>query len=271
MIIIFDTCGGLCNQFYDINCAINFCISQNLTFTFRYCSLRNKNLTSWYDANFEKLFDVSFLKKYNYVDYNTLKLNPENTHNLEHKRALQILNDGDVTIQLKKLNKEYIVLKSFWLVYKFRLITENIYNYLRPSNRILTRYNAIKRKILGNGEKYNFIHYRYESDFINHFKINDNPGFYNAIQSAKHRFADKNLKIYVAASNTRQFINPNKNDINKQLLFKNDDEVKDLNFEENAFIDYMFGLHSNEVCGNRKSSFSCMLNNLKNTNNYYYG
>ena len=30
MIIIFDTFGGLCNQFYDINCGINFCIINNI-------------------------------------------------------------------------------------------------------------------------------------------------------------------------------------------------------------------------------------------------
>ena len=47
------------------------------------------------------------------------------------------------------------------------------------------------------------------------------------------------------------------------------DELKDYNFEELAFVDYMFGLHSNEVFGHKKSSFSNMLNHLKKTSNYY--
>jgi hypothetical protein len=43
----------------------------------------------------------------------------------------------------------------------------------------------------------------------------------------------------------------------------------DLNFEQRAFIDYMFGLNSVECFGHSNSSFSVMINNLKNTNNYY--
>ena len=61
MILIFDTNGGLCNQFYDIINAINFCLSHNIYFTFRYCAFRNDNLVSWYSQPFEKLFDTGFL------------------------------------------------------------------------------------------------------------------------------------------------------------------------------------------------------------------
>ena len=42
-----------------------------------------------------------------------------------------------------------------------------------------------------------------------------------------------------------------------------------LDGEEKAFIDYMFGYDSVEVFGHNKSSFSVILNNLKNTNNFY--
>ena len=54
MIVIFDTFGGLCNQMYDIQCGINFCIYNNIKFSFRYCSFRNTNLTSWYNEKFTK-------------------------------------------------------------------------------------------------------------------------------------------------------------------------------------------------------------------------
>ena len=45
--------------------------------------------------------------------------------------------------------------------------------------------------------------------------------------------------------------------------------LSDLNFEQRAFIDYMFGLNSVECFGHRKSSFSIMINHIKQTNNYY--
>ena len=45
--------------------------------------------------------------------------------------------------------------------------------------------------------------------------------------------------------------------------------LMDLNFEQRAFIDYMFGINSVECHGHSKSSFSVMINNIKNTNNYY--
>ena len=42
-----------------------------------------------------------------------------------------------------------------------------------------------------------------------------------------------------------------------------------LNFEQQGFIDYMFGLNSVECYGHSKSSFSCMINSIKKTNNFY--
>jgi len=36
-----------------------------------------------------------------------------------------------------------------------------------------------------------------------------------------------------------------------------------------AFVDYMVGLNSVEAYGHKNSSFSCMINNIKSTNNYY--
>ena len=60
MIIIFDTHGGLCNQFYDIVNGINFCLINNIQFTFRYSSFRNDNLTSWVQVSFEKIFEPTF-------------------------------------------------------------------------------------------------------------------------------------------------------------------------------------------------------------------
>ncbi len=63
MILIFDTCGGLCNQIYDINSSINFCLTYNINFSYRYCKFRknNNNLNNFYNEPFEKLFDLTYI------------------------------------------------------------------------------------------------------------------------------------------------------------------------------------------------------------------
>jgi hypothetical protein len=43
----------------------------------------------------------------------------------------------------------------------------------------------------------------------------------------------------------------------------------DLNFEQRAFIDYMFGINSIECYGHSKSAFSVMINTIKHTHNFY--
>ena len=68
---------------------------------------------------------------------------------------------------------------------------------------------------------------------------------------------------------TKNIIDLNNSKFFSKIITKNEDELSNYNFEELAFIDYMFGLNSNEVFGHNKSSFSIMLNNIKQTKNYY--
>jgi len=270
MIIIFDTFGGLCNQFYDIQCGINFCIVNNIKFSFRYCSYRNKELDSWYNKKFDNLFDMSFLKKYNdlYINYDTLNLNTENTYNYECERAI-LLFTKDYLNELKNIKKEFIILKQFWAVYNFQKIVDNIIPFIIPSKNLLDVYNKIKNKIMvTTGEQYNFIHYRYEKDFTSHFKV-EVQKLKPLILNLKHKFRNPNLKIYIATSNIHELIDLNDHELNNIIITKNENKLQDYNFEEKAFIDYMFGLNSNEVFGHSKSSFSHMLNNAKKTSNYY--
>ena len=65
-------------------------------------------------------------------------------------------------------------------------------------------------------------------------------------QDTIDKFKNPNLKIYIATSNIKNVINKESKCYDK-ILTKNEDELTDYNFEELAFIDYMFGLHSNEV------------------------
>jgi len=267
IIIIFDTYGGLCNQFHDINCGINFCIINNIKFSFRYCSFRNQNLTSWYNEKIEKLFDVTFLKKYHdlYVNIDDLYITNENTFNFNSNLVNTFLTHDNLKI-IFTVNKKFIILKQFCTVYINNI--KNVYPYILPSNRIMDIYNKIKNQIINNNDQYNFIHYRYEKDFVDHFKVkiqNLKP----LILETKQKFKNPNLKIYIATSNIKKLIDINDIELCNIILFKNEDELTNYNFEECAFIDYMFGLNSNELFGHSNSSFSHMLNNMKNTSNLY--
>jgi hypothetical protein len=266
MILIFDTNSGLCNQMYDIANGIYFCLNYNIKFTFRYCSFRNKDLTTWTQQSFEKLFDTVFLNKYElYINYNSIKdqLTHDNCFNLDGKiLAHQYFNNNDIVNQFIKLNKEYIVLKQFWSLYLFNShINILFYKQILPSNHIMDKYIQIKNTITN--QPYNFIHYRYENDFTNYFKCKIER-LDDLLEKIK--FKDNSIKTYIATSNIKDIINTNDPKY-QNILYKNED--CNLNFEELAFIDYMIGLDSVECYGNSKSSFSIMINSIKNQNNYY--
>jgi hypothetical protein len=262
--LIFDTCGGLCNQMFDIHNGINFCLKHNIIFTFRYCNFRNNNLISWNNKPFEELFDLEFLNKYNlYINYDTIQndITEENCYNYNSIRSnLQIDPDKSILEQINNFNKKYVVLTQFWCVNKFRNISDNtIFSSLIPSNHIMLKYNEIKNKL---DEPYNFIHYRYEHDFLCHFNCTV-ESLDKLLQTIS--FENNDLKIYIATSNIKNILDVTKH---TNILYKNDDELHDLNFEQKAFIDYMIGLNSVEACGNRNSSFSHMICGLKGSKYY---
>ena len=268
LILIFDTNSGLCNQFYDIINGINFCLKYNIFFTFRYCSFRNDDLKSWTNRPFEKLFDMTFFDEYKlYINYYNIKddITNDNCFNLNGANlAHNIFNDNDIPSQLTNLNKKYIVLKQFWSLYKFKNITDNtIHTHILPSKNLMNKYIEIKNKLIN--QSYNYIHYRYEVDFTDYFKITIDS-LDTLIEKIK--FKNNELNIYIATSNIKSLLDLKENKY-KNLLYKDDDLLLDLNFEECAFIDYMIGINSVECYGHNKSSFSTMINNIKKTNNYY--
>lgn len=268
MILIFDTYGGLCNQMYDIYTGIQFCIENNLQFSFRFCSFRNPNLSSWYNKDFATLFDTGFLDKYTklYVKYNTLQLTSKNTYSIDKSNATDLFSSNSLH-EMEKLNTQYIVIKQCCAILKCKT-GGNIYRDLLPSPRLMAVYNKLRDTINHNKKQYNFIHYRYEHDFTNHFRCTV-PSFKDIIRNLKDKFKNPQLKIYVATTNIKRILEDLDKDTRNILLYKNEDELTQYNFEENAFIDYMFGLHAAEIYGHSKSSFSHMLNNLHNTHNFY--
>lgn len=273
MILIFDTYSGLCNQFYDIQCAINFCLINNINFTFRNASFRNNDLTSWYDVPFAFLFDLTFLSKYSlYIPFQQIefKLNKNNTYCLENTVCCNKFlssENSDLIGQLKNLNKEFIVLKQFWAIYLFKHIVEDINRILIPSPKILNKYNDIKKELSLEDNQYNFIHYRYEHDFMTHFKLTKMKPLIDIVK--ENPFEMKDYPIYIATTNLDNFIQNEVDFVNYNIIYKKEDTLDNFNFEEKAFIDYMIGFYSKEVIGHSNSSFSRMLNDLRLTNLYY--
>jgi hypothetical protein len=76
MILIFDLCGGLCNQLFDINCSIDFAIKYNFNFSFRCCSFRLKDLNKFdNNKNFNDLFDENIYHMYkNFIPFKNISL-----------------------------------------------------------------------------------------------------------------------------------------------------------------------------------------------------
>lgn len=269
MLLIFDTYGGLCNQMYDIHYSINFCIIHNIHFSFRFSSFRNtSDLTRWYNVKFSQLFNDAFIETPLYVRFQTLQLTEDNCHHLqEDVRAIEWLNKERALLpQLDRINKKHIILKQFWSVCPPFHCEINFYEKIIPCSKLFSLFKTIRKDL---PKKYNYIHYRYEDDFIEHFHIENHPKLSDLINTIS--FAQKYLKMYIACYDITNL--PSKFidkpiDKYKNVLYKKD-IYSHLNFEEQAFIDFLIGKHSKEVYGHSKSSFSWLLNASKNSNNYY--
>jgi hypothetical protein len=269
MILIFDTYGGLCNQMYDINSAINFCTEMKINFSFRHCSLRNENLVTWSDSDFSELFDDKFLHLFDlYIPYSKLKnlINQDNSFNYDSKRVLFLFDKNlDLFTQFKGVNKEFIFLKQFIGIHDY-LQSPNIHcSNILPSNEILSEYYFNSEAL--DVPVYNFLAYRYERDFTTYFNISNITRLDFLLSSVS--FKNKNIPIYVACSNIEQLSEPflfgSINDYN--VIYKKRNVLN--NFEKNAFLDFLFGKNAQEVCGHIKSSFALQLNFFKGSKNFY--
>lgn len=273
VVLIFDTLGGLCNQFYDVLCGVNFAIQHKLPFTFRYCMSRTKDMKKDVKLEMHELFDMEYFKTLPlYKDYVTIKddMKPSNTYNWKGQ-PIHLLLDGNKNIYTQicaiKITYKYIVLPFFHTVHRFQNIKLRLYNQLKPAPSIMSKYMKIKQSMgLVNGQ-YNYIHYRYEADFINHFQIKDHMSLSTVLNKVK--FKDNTCKTYIASSNVATQLYGCDEAMLQQILYKNEEDLRDLGYEECAFIDFMIGKYSKEVWGNRRSSFSGVLNSLHQTNNFY--
>ena len=270
--LIFDTYGGLCNQMYDIQAAINYCLAYNIPFSFRYASLRNpNNLYKWYDIPFEELFDASIFAQFPlYKHYSTLRCNATNTHHFNnHIRAVEWLDVNRATLpQLEHVQKQYIVLRQFWSIPCNVSEQYNMFSSITPCKKIRKIVKELLDKDLP--PRYNLIHYRYEEDFNTHFKIENPLKLHHILRHVTFKQTD--LPIYIAANNVlsipRELLSPPVNEL-KNIIYKKGLHTEKLNYEEAAFVDFMIGKHAQQVYGHHNSSFSVLLNSSHVTNYYY--
>jgi len=254
----------------DISSGINFCIQYNISFTFRNCSFRNKDLVSWYPMKFGTLFDTSFLQTYSslYIDFSYCTLTPYNTFNADGKLVSKVFS-YIYEQEIQNVSETYVILKQFSSLHDEYKLQTDIYRSILPSKRLYTLYTSIRDTLLKEHEPYNCIHYRYESDFTNYFRLPNMESLASILIRLKRRFANPNLKIYLSTSNVTKILDVRNKHIADLVLYKPEEDLKEYNYEELAFVDYMFGLHSQEIFGHSLSSFSNALNRIKSTENYY--
>lgn len=267
MILIFDTWDGLCNQIMDIVFGVNFAVNNNIKFCFRYAAFRDKIQNNrWYKVEFTKLFDTNIFKQFKqYIDFKDIeKDHINNVYNYDGISCWNFLDKTKHLIdQLNNINNKYIVLSKFRSIYSINDIY-HLWDNIMPSENIMNIYYKIKNKLFTNNEKYNFIHYRYENDFTSYFNVEIKN--INEILGVNFK---NNYRIFIAGSNISEIVNKYNVDTTN-LIYKNDNDelLSNLNYEQKAFVDFMFGKNSEEVYGTKLSSFSCFLNNLKKTNNF---
>ena len=170
-------------------------------------------------------------------------------------------------------NKEYIIIGGNFWSYNGYVYDENIiHNIIQPSAKIINKYNEIMEKL--NCKDYNFIHYRYEEDFVKYFnkinKIYKRPLLDTLIKNINFK---QDLPIYVCTScieklHDRKWLLKPLTEYST-ILYKNENDMIGFNYDECGYVDYLIGKNAKEIYGFSESGFSKNLNKLKRTNNYY--
>lgn len=287
MILIFDTIGGLSDQIKDITSIFHFCNEHQFTFTFRNATSRPiEDPTIFTVYPFHNLFDTtSFLYNKHYILYDSIKndINNDNTYdfhkdkikgktfNCKYKEYLQNIRENIVDI-ISSCDKEFIIMGgSFWS-YNIYQYNEEIINNIKPSAKILDKYNEIIQKM--DCSMFNFIHYRYEEDWdillkklnkvyirpilddiINHVPFKQNLPIY-ICTSCIETLYDKKWLLYPLSSYSN-------------ILYKEKDMMIGFNYDECGYVDFLIGKNAQEIYGFSRSGFSRNLNALKKTKNYY--
>jgi hypothetical protein len=270
-VLVLDAYGGLCNQMMDIDSLVKFATQNSFQFAFQHCSLRDPSLTSWSSAPFGTLFNEENLQELpGYLSCRELLLKGGKTWNSEGKRLVQLIKNSKEVIEIA-MNYDCLFIKQGWPVLEFPDVGLDLTQRIKPSLHILTEYAKLRLNL---PEKYNFLHYRYEHDFISYFSNEKPDTSFPVLQKIldAHLFSNTEIPLYIAASGLANLPKSHlKEDITKQknILFTDEKKIKGFNFEASAYLDFLIGEQAVEVFGHSRSSFSHRLNNLKNSSNYY--
>ena len=265
--LVVDTYAGLCNQKFDIQSSIAFATKHNYNFCFRYCSLRYDNLTSYYQVDFGHLFDRSVFQNISgHVEFKTIDLNDGPIWNSAGKRAVELIKSCNEIHEIAE-SHSFIILKQFWPIFNWNEVKSN-YIQIKPSPHIYNKFLEIKENL---PEKFNFLHFRYEHDFVNFFSksnlITHFPHLHDILTA--DLFEDNTLPLYVAASNVQLIFSNLPSEKSKNIIFTDEKKIIEFNFEESAYLDFLVANFSEQVFGHSRSSFSVAINKQKRTSNYY--
>lgn len=277
MILIINAIGGLCNQVQNIISSIMFCKKYNLKYSFKNALIRKQNLLHFESIPFNNFFEHSyFLKDLNYIDFNLLKsiIDKDNSISINYPHRTNLKkNDEEIYKEIISYDKEFVIISNMMgaisYIKMINIVNNKIPLQLYPINEYINIYERFKINFLP--ENYNFIHYRFESDFQTYMKCQKKKldNLSNIINKINFK---NNYKIYVACSfehlndEDRSILMDDKF-ITKENFYKNND--LNLNYEVNAWIDLLIGYNSKEVYGHSNSSFSEYLNLIKSSSNYY--
>jgi hypothetical protein len=261
MHLVIDCHCGLVNQFYDISATVGFCSAHELTFSFRSCSFRHENnLSSWFVKPFHYLFSDHLLKTHpKYVPYEAIEnlVTKDNSYNQTNtKTAVSFLSRNNLIEQIRNLDKEYIFIKQLWPVVGPPVIPGKFIHYVQPNPEIIDIFHSLKQQLFGENEQYNCLHYRYEGDFTRHFKITVDS--LDVVFEKKIKFDNPELRTYVATSSISKLIDLSDPKY-KNIVYKDEDKLNFLNFEQRAYVDFLICCSSKQAYGHSLSSFSRVL------------
>jgi hypothetical protein len=190
--------------------------------------------------------------------------------NSEGKGLTGLIKAGEEIIPLA-YQYDFMIISAGWPVLGVPKLALGLNKRIKPTSYILKKYEDLKANL---PEKYNFLHYRYEHDFISHFSAESPANTFPILQKILDAklFSNTDMPIYIAASRLDTLpMSHLKGDITEQknILFTDETKIDGFNFEASAYLDFLIGEQAVEVFGHSRSSFSVRLNNIKNSRNFY--
>jgi len=297
MILIFDSIGGLSDQIKDLKTILYFIYKTKKPFSIRFASSRPiSDPNAWNLYEFSNLFNERemFSSIEYYVPYNSLvnAMNDENAYDFYNLHINGTLWKNDIEVHKKHTSKLYSMMREnvynylivggsmwYWLIDNLCLNYHNLFLDfgdvkipIVPSDKIINCLNKFKQRI--SNVKYNYLHYRYESDWIPQIKSrNQNyirPKLNHLINNLPYKTP---LPIYIATSNIEKLYKTGLLEQNidtyDNIIYKKNNDCEDLNYDESGFFDMLISIGAEEVFGFSWSGFSININKLKGSENYY--